>query len=97
MDHNNLEVFMSTKILNRRQVCWAEILADYDFVFEHIPGKINSVDGPSRCSDYAENASEIDSSMIFLKSTFRCFSIMAVWGRQHKSTKDLREWLVKRS
>src|SRR5437667_1633373 len=46
---------MSTKVLNRRQARWAELLADYDFVLIHTPGKSNPADGPSRRPDYAEN------------------------------------------
>jgi hypothetical protein len=54
-DHKNLTTFMSTKVLNRRQARWAELLADYDFVLIPIPGKKNPADGPSRRPDYAEN------------------------------------------
>ena len=88
-DHKNLEVFMSTKILNRRQARWAEVLAEYDFVFEHIPGKTNPADGPSRRPDYAENAPKVDDGTIFPKSAFQCLSLMAVRGRQHKPTNEL--------
>jgi len=55
-DHKNLTTFMSTKVLNRRQARWAELLADYDFVLIHTPGKSNPADGPSRRPDYAENS-----------------------------------------
>jgi hypothetical protein len=51
-DHKNLESFMTTKILNRRQARWAEMLAAYDFSIEHITGKTNPADGPSRRPDY---------------------------------------------
>jgi hypothetical protein len=54
-DHKNLEVFMTTKILNRRQARWAEFLANYDFVLTHIKGTKNPADGPSRRPDYMEN------------------------------------------
>lgn len=54
-DHKNLETFMSTKILNRRQARWAEFLSAYDFVLVHISGSKNPADGPSRRPDYAEN------------------------------------------
>ena len=30
-DHNNLELFQTTKVLNRRQARWAQELAGYDF------------------------------------------------------------------
>jgi RNase H-like domain found in reverse transcriptase/Integrase zinc binding domain/Chromo (CHRromatin Organisation MOdifier) domain len=52
-DHKNLTTFMSTKVLNRWQARWAELLADYDFVLIPIPGKKNPADGPSRRPDYA--------------------------------------------
>src|SRR5437773_1056722 len=54
-DHKNLERFMTTKILNRRQARWAEILSGYDFILDHITGSKNPADGPSRRPDYAEN------------------------------------------
>jgi len=38
-DHKNLELFMLTKILNRRQAHWAEDLARFDFILSHIKGK----------------------------------------------------------
>jgi RNase H-like domain found in reverse transcriptase/Reverse transcriptase (RNA-dependent DNA polymerase)/Integrase zinc binding domain/Chromo (CHRromatin Organisation MOdifier) domain/Integrase core domain len=54
-DHKNLESFMTTKMLNRRQARWAEILAGYDFVLVHTPGEKNPADGPSRRPDYAQD------------------------------------------
>jgi len=92
-DHKNLEIFMSTKILNRRQARWAELLAEYDFMFEHIPGKTNPADGPSRRPDYAENAPEVEDSTIFPKSAFRLFTTTAA-TRQYKPKNDLRARLV---
>jgi transposase InsO family protein len=40
-DHKNLEYFMTTKRLNRRQARWAELLADYNFRIQYRPGKEN--------------------------------------------------------
>ena len=54
-DHKNLETFMSSKVLNRRQARWAEILANYDFVLVPIPGKTNPADAASRRPDYAKD------------------------------------------
>ena len=54
-DHKNLEVFMTTKVLNHRQARWAEFLANYNFVLVHIKGTKNPADGPSRRPDYMEN------------------------------------------
>jgi hypothetical protein len=52
-DHMNLQTFMTTKILNRRQARWAEMLAEYNFVVVPIEGKKNPADGPSRRPDYS--------------------------------------------
>jgi len=51
-DHKNLEYFQTSKVLSRRQARWAEILSSYDFVIEHLEGKKNSADGPSRRPDH---------------------------------------------
>jgi hypothetical protein len=42
MDHKNLEYFMTTKVLNRRQVCWAQELAGVDFKIFYRKGTSNS-------------------------------------------------------
>lgn len=48
-DHKNLEYFMSTKKLSRRQARWAEFLSAYHFKIVYRPGKMNdSADGLSR-------------------------------------------------
>jgi RNase H-like domain found in reverse transcriptase/Integrase zinc binding domain len=69
-DHKNLEVFMTTKVLNRRQARWAEFLASYDFVLVHIKGTKNPADGPSRCPDYMENV-ELPTSALIPRSALR--------------------------
>jgi hypothetical protein len=38
-DHKNLEYFISTKLLNHRQTCWAEYLSRFDFKIVYHPGK----------------------------------------------------------
>ncbi len=38
-DHKNLQYFMTTKALNRRQARWGEELSSYDFVITYRPGK----------------------------------------------------------
>src|SRR5205814_10314240 len=69
-DHKNLERFMTTKILNRRQARWAEILSGYDFVLDHITGSKNPADGPSRRPDYAENV-DLPSGTLIPRSALR--------------------------
>jgi len=51
-DHKNLEYFQTFKVLSRRQARWAEILSSYAFGIEHLEGKKNLADGPSRRTDY---------------------------------------------
>jgi hypothetical protein len=41
-DHRFLEYFMSSKILNSRQIRWTEILADFFFVIIYRPEKQNA-------------------------------------------------------
>jgi hypothetical protein len=41
-DHKNLEYFMMTKVLNRRQACWAQELASMDFKIVYRKGISNS-------------------------------------------------------
>ena len=38
-DHKNLEYFMSTKLLNRRQARWAQFLSQFNFKIIYRPGK----------------------------------------------------------
>jgi RNase H-like domain found in reverse transcriptase/Reverse transcriptase (RNA-dependent DNA polymerase)/Integrase zinc binding domain/Chromo (CHRromatin Organisation MOdifier) domain/Integrase core domain len=53
-DHKNLEYFQTSKVLSRRQARWYEILSAYNFTIEHLEGKKNPADGPSRRPDYEE-------------------------------------------
>ena len=69
-DHKNLETFMTTKVLNRRQARWAEFLSAYDFVLVPIPGSKNPADGPSRRPDYAQDI-ELPSGTLIPKSALR--------------------------
>ena len=40
-DHKNLETFMKTKKLNRRQARWSLFLSQFDFTIQYSPGKTN--------------------------------------------------------
>ncbi|KAH9244486.1 hypothetical protein BASA81_018106 [Batrachochytrium salamandrivorans] len=52
-DHKNLEYFMTTKKLTRRQARWSLELSEYDFSLTHRPGKLNGrADSLSRREDY---------------------------------------------
>jgi hypothetical protein len=51
-DHKNLEYFMSTRVLNRRQARWAMFLSEFDFKLTWGPGIKNVADSPSRRPDF---------------------------------------------
>lgn len=51
-DHKNLEYFMSSRVLNRRQARWVMFCSDFDFSLTWAPGKSNIADAPSRCPDF---------------------------------------------
>jgi len=52
-DHQNLEYFTTTKILNRCQAQWAQELSGIDFRIYYRPGNGNGKpDALSRRSDY---------------------------------------------
>jgi transposase InsO family protein len=51
-DHKNLEYFMTTKQLTRRQARWSEFLADFDFLIRYRPGRLGAKpDALTRRSD----------------------------------------------
>ena len=54
-DHQNLELFQTTKVLNRRQARWAQELAGYDFRIFFRPGRQNvKVDYLSRRPEHRQ-------------------------------------------
>ena len=56
-DHKNLEYFMTTKQLSRRQARWSEFLSRFNFAIQYRPGRLNSrADALTRRSDdFPEN------------------------------------------
>jgi transposase InsO family protein len=60
-DHKNLEYFTSTKVLNRRQSRWAELLANYNFRIVYRPGQsMGKPDAMSRRPDFSEGSKASD-------------------------------------
>jgi len=51
-DHKNIEYFQTSKVLSRRQARWSETVFAYDFVINHLEGRMCPADGPSRRPDY---------------------------------------------
>ena len=58
-DHKNLTSFTTTKILNRRQVRWSEMLSAYNFTITYRKGSENArADALSRRQDYSGKPTE---------------------------------------
>jgi len=54
-DHKNLQYFMTSQKLNRRQAQWALYLSRFNFTLKHVPGKsMGKADGLSRRPDWQE-------------------------------------------
>ena len=65
-DHKNLAQFTTTKTLNKRQVRWAEFLAEFDFTIQYRKGSENGrADALSRRPDHYE---EIQNTGAILKT-----------------------------
>src|ERR1700761_3855867 len=79
-DHKNLEYFMTAKKLNRRQVQWSLLLARFDFLLHHRPGKtMGKSDALSRRSDHG---SGLDDNQNLTLLTPRLFAVRALEGIQ---------------
>ena len=64
-DHQNLEYFTTTKVLNRRQARWAQELAGIDFLFYYRPGTQNGKpDALSRRSEYRPEKGGVENQPI---------------------------------
>jgi len=68
MDHKNLEYFMSSQKLNRRQAQWALFLSRFDFKLVHVPGtKMGKADGLSRQLDWQEGVGKENKDRTLVK------------------------------
>lgn len=64
-DHKNLLYFTTTKVLNRRQVRWAETLATYNFRILYRKGSENTqADALSRRADYFQGKETVEYSIL---------------------------------
>jgi len=64
-DHQNLEYFTTTKVLNRRQARWVRELAGIDFRIYYCPGSQNGkLDALSRRSEYCPEIGEVEKQPI---------------------------------
>lgn len=64
-DHKNLTHFTTTKVLNRRQTRWAELLGQYKFKIVYTPGRENGrADALSRRPDIAGTKEVINTAIL---------------------------------
>ena len=67
-DHKNLEYFMSSQNLNRRQARWALYLSRFNFTLKHVLGsKMGKADGLSRKSDWEKGGEGDNEERTLLK------------------------------
>src|SRR5882762_11181554 len=71
MDHKNLEYFMTTQKLNRRQARWLLYLSCFNINLTHRPGKSSAKpDLLLRHSDHKEGVENDNDNVILLKPEF---------------------------
>jgi len=76
-DHKNLEYFMTSQNLTRRQRRWSLTLAEYDFTLHHKPGRVNDVaDALSRRPDHREGVEKDNTNVVLLKPEY--FQVRAI-------------------
>ena len=51
-NHKNLEYFMTSRVLNRRQARWSMFLSEFNFILGYAPGLKNPADAPSRRANF---------------------------------------------
>ena len=80
MDHKNLKYFMMAKKLNQRQAWWLLLLARFDFLLHHRPGKtMGKLDVLSHRSDHGSSS---DDNQNLTLLTLNLFTIRALEGLQ---------------
>jgi len=67
-DHKNLQYFMTSQKLDRRQARWALYLLQFNFTLKHIPGKsMGKADGLSRRPDWQEGVKKDNEDQMLIK------------------------------
>jgi len=67
-DHKNLQYFMSSQKLNRRQARWALYLSRFNFVLKHVPGtNMGKVDSLSRRLDWQVGVNKDNEDRVLVK------------------------------
>jgi len=67
-DHKNLQYFMTSQKLNRRQVQWALYLSQFNFTLKHVPEKsMGKADELSRRPDWQEGVERDNEDQTLIK------------------------------
>ena len=67
-DHKNLQYFMMSQKLNRRQARWVLYLSQFNFILKYIPGKsMGKADGLSRRLDWQEGVEKDNEDQKLIK------------------------------
>ena len=67
-DHKNLQYFMTSQKLNRRQARWALYLSRFNFILKHVPGKsMGKADGLSKRPDWQEGVEKDNKDWTLIK------------------------------
>ena len=93
MDHKNLEYFMTAKKLNQRQAQWSLILARFDFLLHHCPGKtMGKSDTLSRRSNHGSGAEDNQNLVLLTLGVFaaRALEGLQVVGEEKDILKEIR-------
>ena len=93
MDHKNLEYFMSAKKLNRRQARWSLLMARFDFILHHQPGKtMGKSDTLSRRSDHGTGMKDNQDLTLLTPGLFatRALEGLQVVGEEKDILKEIR-------
>jgi hypothetical protein len=70
-DHKNLEYFMTTQSLTRRQARWALFLSRFNFTLRHRPGKLSAKpDALSRRPDHQIDEKNDNQNQVLLKPAY---------------------------
>ena len=67
-DHKNLQYFITSQKLNRRQARWALYLSRFNFILKHVPGKsMGKADGLSKRPDWQEGVEKDNKDRTLIK------------------------------
>ena len=72
-DHKNLEYFIKTQNLNRRQARWALYLSRFEFTLKYVPGtKMEKADRLSRWLDWKVGIEKDNDNQVFINNYWFC-------------------------